>query len=159
MPEADIPINASSAIVRGVELSLHHTISESLSWFLNYSYSKARDRVAGKFQPRLWDQNNTVNFGFSYSWRRWQFNGAASYYSGRPFRTIYADEFPDDNNQPVLLPVISKDQYNRASDTHELEYSIARSWNLTQGIVFELSLKAQIGEGYEAGSLNLELAF
>ncbi len=159
LPEADIPINASSAIVHGVELSLHHATSDSLSWFLNYSYSTSKDRVAGKFQPRPWDQNHTANFGFSYSWRRWHFNGGASYYSGRPFRTIYENEFADDNNQPVLLSVISKDQYNRAHAEHSYEYSIARTWNLTDEIEFELGIKVQRAENFDASSLNLELAF
>ena len=159
LPEADIFVNASKAISRGVELSVYHTIDESLSWFLNYSYSKTRQQVAGKLQPRPWDQNHTANFGLSYAWRRWQFSGGASYHSGRPFRSVYLEEYPGDNNQPEELPVLSKYQDDRLHGASEFEVAIARNWKLTDASELELGFKAQNAENFKTRILTVELAF
>lgn len=74
-----------SAKVKGVELSLRHSISPQWQWQASYSWSNAQDNINGHWYPRSWDQRHSVKLASNYEFDNgWQLSGLLYFHSGWP---------------------------------------------------------------------------
>ncbi len=70
-------------IAKGIEVTLDGYLGD-VDWWLNYSFSSARDKVGNTRTSRSWDQENSANGGVSMQWGKWQHTLTATYHSGWP---------------------------------------------------------------------------
>ena len=78
-----VALPVDSGEVTGVELVLKQNSGERFSWFLNYAWSKAEDRLGDKTIARQWDQEHTLNLSANYRpGPKWNFNAAWIYHTG-----------------------------------------------------------------------------
>lgn len=70
--------------VSGVELVMKQNLGGRWSWFLNYAWSQAEDKLAdGTVIPRQWEQEHTLNASVNYRFgRKWNVNLAWIYHTG-----------------------------------------------------------------------------
>lgn len=70
---------------RGVELLVSGRRHATISWNAGYAWSRAEERVTGRWVPRARDQRHTVRADFTYAPnRRWDFSVAWQYHTGWP---------------------------------------------------------------------------
>ncbi len=83
-PSSDrVAIAAESGEVRGLEIVLKQDLGGTFSWFANYAWSRAEDRVSGKDIARPWDQEHSFKANLNYRpGRKWNFNLAWFYHTG-----------------------------------------------------------------------------
>lgn len=79
-----IMVEPDSAESRGVELTVRNRQSDSLDWWLNYTWSEAEDIIDGVAIPRSWDQTHAVTGNLTWYWRKWSLSVVGRYHSGWP---------------------------------------------------------------------------
>jgi len=78
-----IEIDPESSEIYGLELVFKQDFGRNLSWFANYAWSKAEDRIDGRTQPRQRDQEHSFNVNMNYRLgKKWQFSLAWLYHTG-----------------------------------------------------------------------------
>ncbi len=114
-----ITILADKAFVRGAELS-YVGAKDSLSWNLNYTYSQAREKEAGRWIDRRWDQ--THNFNIMVNWKigNWTVGTAATWHTGWTFTKVPLRVSVDD---PVVVSTVRSNA--RLKDYATLDAKIA----------------------------------
>ncbi len=93
MPElqADrVRLEPERARVRGIELSADRTRG-AWHWWASYTWSESNDRIAGRNEPRSWDQRHAFQGGFGWRDEHWDFAAAASVHSGWPTTDLALD--------------------------------------------------------------------
>ena len=79
-----IRIDATEARSRGVELTVRHEAARGLAGWVSVSIARAEDDVGGEWQPRSWDQKETLAFGGSWTGNKWNISLAGLFHSGAP---------------------------------------------------------------------------
>ncbi len=93
MPElqADrVRLDPARARARGFEVSADR-VRGAWNWWASYTWSKVTDRIAGRDEPRSWDQRHAFQGGFGWHDERWNFAAAASVHSGWPTTDLALD--------------------------------------------------------------------
>ena len=121
---------------KGVELTVDG-YTRRFDWWLNYTFSSAKDEIGGVNISRSWDQENSANAGISAGWSGWQNTFSVSYHSGWP-------------TTPLLLGddgVVLSGRRNsvRFSNYLSLDFKTIKSWQFSKGRSLRL----------EAGLTNL----
>ena len=80
-------IEPESAEARGIEVTVRNRQSDTLNWWLNYTWSEAEDVIDGVAVPRSWDQTHAVTGNLTWQWRKWSLSAVGRYHSGWP-RTL-----------------------------------------------------------------------
>lgn len=124
--EADrFRINASEGKSRGIELGLVKSLRDSLSWYLNYAYSKVQDNDSGRWISRRWDQRQTVNAGISWEPGLWKVSVAAGWHSGWAFTAL-----PNELETESSIEISDIRSNERARDYGTLDIKISRNFLL-----------------------------
>lgn len=76
-----VAISPDRFVSRGIELSLAGQYLD-LDWWLNYSYSSARDYIGEAIVRRTWDNKHSGNVGVSTDIANWRVAIATSFHSG-----------------------------------------------------------------------------
>lgn len=79
-----IRIAPTSARAEGLEWLLTRRGSGPWSGWLNYAWSRVRDRVDGAWVVRSWDQTHAAGGGIGWSERGWQVTVAGTWHTGWP---------------------------------------------------------------------------
>ena len=94
-----VELAPSRARARGVEVLLSRKDTSPLSWWLGYSWSTARERLAGVEIRRSWDQTHAVSAGLDWNTERWNVGVAVVHRSGWPTTAVTLD---DSGEIPIL---------------------------------------------------------
>ena len=71
---------------RGLEAIVTRDGAGALAWSLSYAWSRAEDRIDGRWAPRVLDQTHVLNARFAWDLRPgWQLSGSWQYHTGWPF--------------------------------------------------------------------------
>jgi hypothetical protein len=162
-PEGELDrvrIEPASSRSQGVELFVHGRPGKIASWWLNYSYARAEDRIDDRWTARSIDQRHTLNADLTLRLGpRWNLNLAWRYHTGRPTTplTLAFDVVPhdDDGEGPpdegeddddaalaarlaaehelVPRPVLGALNSARLPDYHRLDLRVSRDWALRRG--------------------------
>jgi outer membrane receptor protein involved in Fe transport len=134
IPEATpdrVLVAASSAVARGVELSLKQEFGE-FSWRGSYALSKVTDTVDGSAVRRNWDQRHALDLILNWSRERWNFNLATRWHSGWPGTGITADVV-DSPNGPVPIVVQGERNAEKHGDYFRVDTRISRKVDMKRG--------------------------
>lgn len=116
-----LAIAPSEARVSGFELTLKYDPNDSFLGWISYTRSKAEDRVAGRWEPRVWDQGHSVAAGLSYDGERWKIGASLLWHDG--WRTT---------NLPTIADSDTVIDLRRNSgglrDYLSLDFQISRTW-------------------------------
>jgi hypothetical protein len=80
--------------VRGIDVHFAATLGDDWSGWLSYSASRARESIAGRSQPRSWDQRHALGVGLATQRWGWTWTGALTAHTGWPTTPIHV--FEDD---------------------------------------------------------------
>lgn len=131
-----IVVTPASFEARGAELSVRGKY-ESASWWLNYTWSDARDTVNDRDVKRSWDQTHAANAGISFALASWSVSVVGKYHTGWPTTPLSLD-----NAKEVVR-----------GPRNSLRFEHYMSWDL------KLKRQWPLGEGrairLEAGITNL----
>ncbi|MGC3983189.1 MAG: hypothetical protein QM808_18190 [Steroidobacteraceae bacterium] len=75
-------IQATHSRAQGLEVSLTAPAKDSFGWWLNYSWSRVQDQIAGVYVRRSWDQPHALTAGLNWSSNRWLLSGSSTLHSG-----------------------------------------------------------------------------
>ncbi len=137
-------IAPSEVTADGIEWTLTHSPSRVLNWYLNYSFSRARERYLGKLRNRPWAQQHSAKAGLRWQGAQWRLGLNASYHTGWPTSTLIVT--------PAQLEQAVFDE--SLPDFVSLDAHLARRFVIPRGEfevyldVMNLSGRANVG-GYE----------
>jgi TonB-dependent Receptor Plug Domain len=131
-PEANydrVRLDAAEGRSRGAELWISFRRSDlPLSGWVSYVRSSARDRVDGHWQPRAWDQPESLTL--SLDWRRpsgWSAALVAIYHSGWPTTAVFLEEQADGNGGARLIPRLGALYAERFPPYSRVDLRVART--------------------------------
>jgi outer membrane receptor protein involved in Fe transport len=142
VPEAEsdrIRLDPTRARARGVELRLAHQGSGPWSFFGSYVFSRADQKVLGRWSPVTLDQRHTLSVHAAYQrGRRWQISGSWRYHSGWPItpQTMWVVGVPSaDTGERTNLIQRSFGPLNgqRLPPYHRLDLRLTRNVELHRG--------------------------
>ena len=77
-------IEPESAEAVGAELTLQDRRNDNLDWWLNYTWSRAEDRIEGVDVPRSWDQRHAITGNLTWRGEKWRLSLVGRFHSGWP---------------------------------------------------------------------------
>ncbi len=77
-----VEVDATRARAKGMELSLSNQRTESLSWWLNYSFASVKDDYEDRHENRTWDKRHELGAGLAWQLASWEFSLAGVWRSG-----------------------------------------------------------------------------
>lgn len=118
----------------GAELTLRGSHSESIEWWLNYTWSKAEDTIDGTTVLRSWDQRNAATANLMWRGEKWRFSLVARYHSGWPRTPLLVEPVIDNNNNIVgVTPDLSERNSSTFDDYSRVDFRISRDVPLRNG--------------------------
>jgi outer membrane receptor protein involved in Fe transport len=87
-----VELAPSRASARGVEIVLSQKDAGALSWWLGYSLSAAKERLAGVETRRSWDQTHAVSAGLNWNTEKWNVGVAMIQRSGWPTTDVALED-------------------------------------------------------------------
>ncbi len=79
-----VQLSPSKARAYGLDTSIVYSPTDTARVHFSWSLAKTQERVAGRWQPRPWDQRHALRLGADWEGARWQFAALAHYHSGWP---------------------------------------------------------------------------
>jgi hypothetical protein len=80
-----VRIDAREARANGIELTLRREAGSGFAGWASIAIAEAIENVPGEgWTPRLWEQEQTLSAGLSWTGAKWNFNLAGLYHSGAP---------------------------------------------------------------------------
>jgi outer membrane receptor for ferrienterochelin and colicin len=115
-----IRIAPERATAEGVELSVRGR-SESLDWWLSYTWSSVEDEATGVEAKRSWDQPHFATAGLVWQNPRWEVTVATTYHTGWPTTELALVE-----TDPIGLVATGPRNGVRLDDYATLDVRVAR---------------------------------
>jgi hypothetical protein len=139
-----VEIIPSSALAEGVELLLTRKGGEHWNGWLNYTWSRVRDRLDGDDELRSWDQSSNLGGGVTWSRGPWLATLAASYHTGWPTTPLSV-------SGPASAPVVTIGSRNtrRLPAYASVDARISRDFALPQGT---LNVFAEVTNALDRGN-------
>lgn len=136
-PEGDFDrtrVDPSSGEAYGVELILRDRDDGDLDWWLNYTWSKAEDKIDGVSVPRSWDQRNALTANFTWRTGNWRLSVVGRYHSGWPRTPLLVNPVVDANDNIVgILPDLSQRNSAEFEDYSRFDLRLSRHVALQSG--------------------------
>lgn len=136
MPELQpdrIRLDPTSARARGLEISMDHN-SDTWNWWASYTWSKVTDDIAGRHQPRSWDQRHALQAGVGLDGEKWSFSAAASLHSGWPTTGLTLRIIgTDSDGEPVFEAIPGPRNAERLGSFAAVDARLSRSFDLERG--------------------------
>ncbi|MFQ5351096.1 MAG: TonB-dependent receptor plug domain-containing protein, partial [Thermoanaerobaculia bacterium] len=148
-----VRIAPDRAPAEGIEVFLRGRFGRKLGWWLNYTWSRAEDEIAGERFPRSFDQTHAVNLDLDYRINsHWTLNLAWRYHTGWPTTPLSLGEEIDEDGETVFVPVPGRRYSARLPDYHRLDLRATRAWNLRAGtLVFFIDVQNAYNQDNIAG--------
>ncbi len=130
-----VRLDPSSALARGVELTLEYRGSEELNWWVSYSLAKVTDRINGVDQRRSWDQRHALQTGLAWTRGPWEVGVALNFHTGWPTTGLsYTTLLPEDeNDEPVFIPVPGPRNAEQLGMFAQLDFRVSREYPVRIG--------------------------
>ena len=123
-----VRIAPDTARAEGTELLLTRKTANPWNGWLNYAWSRVRDRVDGAEVPRSWDQSHSAGGGLTWAAGAWQATLAAAWHTGWPTTPVDGLEIGPRNS-------------SRYKDYASLDLRVNRDFALPRGT---LSVYAEV---------------
>lgn len=128
-----VRLDPASAEAEGFEISMERDTGP-LSWWASYTWSEATDHIAGREQPRSWDQRQAFQGGMRWSDRGWDLSLAASVHSGWPTTDLQLVEAGlDENGEPVYVAVPGPRNAANLGTFASVDLRVSRQFDLSKG--------------------------
>ena len=128
LPEMEpdrVGIFPSEALAQGVDLGLKYEFLPELRGNFSYSYMDADDRINGKWIPRRWSQQHTVNTGLIWQKESYSLSLAVTWHSG--WRSSKLPRFvPEDTVIPLEISLNNVE----LDDYFSLDISARKYWDI-----------------------------
>ncbi|HEX5048058.1 MAG TPA: TonB-dependent receptor [Gammaproteobacteria bacterium] len=98
-----VPVSPDRADARGLEVFVSG--EHPISWWANYSYSRADDVIGGEHVPRSWDQRNAASAGATWEVGPWSLTAVGTLHSGWPATTLSLATVTDASGVPQTVAV------------------------------------------------------
>lgn len=128
LPEMEpdrVRLSPDKAFAKGIDIDLKYSFTEHWRGQLRYSLMSARDSLNGRWIPRRWSQDQTVNALLG--WNKNNFNAsiAVAWHSG-----WHSSEMP--SVAPIASPITLESVLNRGQlrDYFSVDISVRKSWEL-----------------------------
>jgi len=125
-----IRINAPEARARGVELTMRHEAERGLAGWVSLSFARAEDDVGGEWQPRSWEQEQTLTFGGSWTGVKWNVSLAGLFHSGMPTTYIGIETEPLPGGGTEIRGVVGPHNAERFGDYSRIDLRANRDVQL-----------------------------
>jgi outer membrane receptor for ferrienterochelin and colicin len=137
-----VTISPVSGEAYGAELTLKQNLGGNMSWFFNYTYAKAEDKLAdGTRVPRPWDQPHSVNLSFNYRRsQRWNFNLSWRYHTGWPTTAFWIENTAAPSEEPIFQIATGPWYQERLDAYHRLDFRVNRRVAKKNGNAFNIYL-------------------
>jgi hypothetical protein len=124
------------SLAEGVELFLRGRASRRLGWWMNYTYSRVEDQLAGGWVPRRYDQPNALNLVLDYGiGENWRLSLAWRFHTGWPTTPLTLEQVEGEGGEPELKPVVGPLFSERLPNYHRLDLRVSRFWPTRWGSV------------------------
>ncbi len=114
-------VTPAKARAQGIEVTLRYEPNDDFSAWLTLTESDVEDRVAGRWEPRVWDQGNSMTAGGVWIRGGWQFSTSISWHDG--WRTT---RLPSEVEAGAVLSLARNK--HRLRDYFSLDLQISRTW-------------------------------
>ena len=150
IPELQIDrvrIDGEAAVSKGVELMVTGgNDTESLLWWLSYTWSVIEDSLTEGTVKRSWDQSHTVKAGINWDWNKWNFSAAGSVHTGWPRTELIVESVTNPDGSSALLASTTPRNALRHSVFHSIDARASRRFDVSKG---ELSVFLEITNLYD----------
>lgn len=116
-----VRIAPSRARARGVEATLRYAQGETLLAWLTYSKTETEERINGVWQPRAWDQGDTLSAGLNWKHGAWTVGATLLWHDG--WRTTRLPAEAADGEELAIQRNAA-----RLRDYMSLDLQISRAW-------------------------------
>jgi hypothetical protein len=117
------------ARTEGVEVFLRWQSQEAWRAWLGYTWSQARDSIAGRMVPRSWDQRHAINAGVSWARGPWSITLTNSFHTGWPTTKLELREDANGN----LQPIVGERNAWRLANYNSFDVRVNRTYALPRG--------------------------
>ena len=144
-----VRIEPERARSMGLEVVARGALSEGVSWWGNYSLSRAEDRIGDRWIKRSLDQSHAVNLTLHFRLPRgWNLSTAWIYHTGWPTTPVARavvipspavgpddqdDEDDEDDDAEQIVVVPGEFNSSRLSDYHRLDVRLSRRFKMSRG--------------------------
>jgi len=137
-----VEIAPSSALARGIEVSLDYTGPDALSWWATYTLAKVHDIVDGESVLRSWDQRHSFLAGISWSGDKWDLAVVGSVHSGWPRTNLTLTESSGVAGEAEFVAIPGPRNALRLSSFASIDARVSRKFDVRRGTLtafFEVS--------------------
>ncbi len=119
----------------GIELFLRGKWQRLEGW-VNYTYSRITDRLAGRTVPRRIDQPHALKLDLNYPvGRSWNLNLAWRYHTGWPTTEVSGRLVEDEEGETEVVLLFGPVNGKRLPPYHRLDLRASREWQKKQGVL------------------------
>ena len=137
IPELQIDrfrIDADGAESKGAEIMITgESDSESLLWWLSYTWSMIEDSLADSNVKRSWDQTDSIKAGVNWDWKKWSFSAAGSIHSGWPRTDLMVETVTNPDGSANLLASTTPRNSLSHSTFHTVDARASRRIDVAKG--------------------------
>lgn len=134
MEEDRVRIVPERARADGAELLLRGTAGSRFDWWLSYAYSRAEDRVEGRWVRRAIDQPHSLDLVLDWRVSRtWTLDFTWRYHSGWPTTPVSLLVEEDDEEEAVFLRQLGDRNSASLPSYHRVDLRASRRWAVGRG--------------------------
>lgn len=124
-------VSPERADARGLEVFLSG--EHPISWWANYSYSRADDVIGGEHIPRSWDQRHAASAGATWEVGPWALTAVGTLHSGWPATTLSLATVIDASGVPQTVAVAGPRNAERLEPMRRLDLRATRQFDPKHG--------------------------
>ncbi len=122
------------ARLRGVEILVRSNPERALTWWASYTLSSADDELDGVYEPRRWDQTNSVKFLVGYrAGERWSVSLSGNAHTGWPTTPVTAVQTTLPDGSTRIDRVLGPRNSVRFSTYARLDAKASRTFAISRG--------------------------
>jgi outer membrane receptor protein involved in Fe transport len=126
-----VQVSPGRADARGVEVFVSG--EHPLSWWANYSYSRAYDVIDGVRVPRSWDQRHAASAGATFDVGPWSLTAVATLHSGWPATSVSLATLTDATGVVHTVAVAGPRNAERLGSMRRLDLRASRQFTPKRG--------------------------
>jgi outer membrane cobalamin receptor len=127
-------VDADSGHAWGTELTLHSRRAGALSWWVNYSWARAEDRIGGRDVPRSWDQRQALTASVAWQGAKWSVSAIGRWHDGWPRTPLEVVPIVDAGGNVIGYDAdLSRRNQDRYDDYSRIDVRVSRLVPLSRG--------------------------
>ena len=106
----------------------------TLTWWAGYVLARAEDKIEGVWEPRSWDQKNSLTFGLNLNLpREWTASVAGTFHTGWPTTPVYGEVVSDEEGDPDVDLILGTRNAGRYPAYARIDARIRKEFPTTRG--------------------------